>query len=84
MSKLKIGDKVWWRGGFGSDPRKVATVEEIEVTGGDKYGEQVDEVDWAEVYDRNVVVSFSDHNNWAYASQITQWLPYKVNTNTDR
>jgi hypothetical protein len=50
MSKLKVGDKVWWRGGFGSDPRKVATVEEIEITGGYKYGEQVDEVDWEEVY----------------------------------
>jgi len=74
MSKLKIGDKVWWRGGFGSDPRKVATIEEIEVTGGYKYGEQVDEVDWSEVYDRNVVVSFSDHNNWAYASQIKRYV----------
>lgn len=84
MSKLKIGDKVWWWGGFGSDARKVATVEEIEITGGYKYGDQVDEVDWAEVYDRNVVVSFSDYSNWAYASQITQWLPYKVNTTTDR
>ena len=84
MSKLKIGDKVWWRGGFGSDPRKVATVEEIEVTGGYKYGEQVDEVDWAEVYGRNVVVSFSDHPNWAYGEQIMQWLPYKTNTSTDR
>lgn len=84
MSKLKVGDKVWWRGGFGKDPAKVATIEEIEITGGYKYGDQVDEVDWSEVYDRNVVVSFSDHPNWAYASQITQWLPYKVNTNTDR
>ena len=84
MSKLKVGDKVWWWGGFGSDPRKVATVEEIEITGGHKYGEQVDEVDWSEVYGRNVVVSFSDYSNWAYASQITQWLPYKVNTTTDR
>ena len=74
MSKLKIGDKVWWRGGFGFDAPKVATVEEIEVTGGYKYGEQVDEVDWAEVYDRNVVVSFSDHNNWAYASQIKRYI----------
>lgn len=74
MSKLKIGDKVWWRGGFGSDPRKVATVEEIEVTGGYKYGEHVDEVDWDEVYDRNVVVSFSDYSNWAYASQIKRYL----------
>ena len=62
----------------------VKLFEEIEITGGYKYGEQVDEVDWSEVYDRNVVVSFSDHPNWAYASQITQWLPYKVNTNTDR
>ena len=84
MSKLKIGDKVWWWGGFGSDPVKVATVEDIEVTGGHKYGVEVDEVDWSEVYDRNVVVSFSDYSNWAYASQITQWLPYKVNTTTDR
>ena len=70
MSKLKIGDKVWWKGGFGSDPVKIATIEEIEITGGHKYGEQVDEVDWAEVYDRNVVVGFSDYSNWAYASQI--------------
>ena len=69
-STLKIGDKVWWRGGFGSDSRKVATVEDIEITGGYKYGEQVDEVDWDEVYGRNVVVGFSDNNHWAYGEQI--------------
>lgn len=74
MAKLKIGDKVWWRGGFGSEPRKLATVEEIEITGGYKYGDQVDEVDWDEVYDRNVVVSFSDNNHWAYASQIKRYV----------
>ena len=67
---LKIGDKVWWRGGFGSEPAKLATVEEIEITGGYKYGEQVDEVSWGKVYDRNVVVSFSDYDCWVYASQI--------------
>ena len=70
MSTLKIGDKVWWKGGFGGGPVKMATIEEIEITGGHKYGEMVDEVDWDEVYDRNVVVSFSDHDHWAYASQI--------------
>lgn len=70
MSTLKIGDKVWWKGGFGGDPAKIATIEEIEITGGYKYGEMVDEVDWDEVYDRNVVVSFSDNDHWAYASQI--------------
>ena len=70
MSTLKIGDKVWWRGGLRGDPVKIATIEDIEISGGHKYGDQVDEVDWDEVYDRNVVVSFSDYANWAYASQI--------------
>lgn len=74
MGKLRIGDKVWWRGGFGSEPAKLATIEEIEITGGYKYGEHVDEVDWSEVYDRNVVVSFSDNNHWAYAEQIKRYV----------
>ena len=70
---LKIGDKVWWRGGFGSEPAKLATVEEIEITNGYKYGDQVDEVSWKQVYDRNVVVTFSDNDHWAYASQIKKY-----------
>ena len=87
MSKLKIGDKVWWRGGFGSDPRKVATVTGIEITRGYKYGDSVEEVDWAEVYGRNVTVDIDtdeDEAYWAYGEQIMQWLPYKTNTTTDR
>lgn len=87
MSKLKVGDKVWWRGGFGSDPAKVVTVSGIEITGGYKYGDAVDEVDWNRVYGRNVTVDIDTDEGdgyWAYGSQITQWLPYKVNTNTDR
>ena len=70
---LKIGDKVWWRGGFGSEPAKLATIEEIEITNGYKYGDQVNEVSWSKVYDRNVVVSFEDYPNWAYASQIKKY-----------
>jgi len=70
---LKIGDKVWWRSDFGSGPKKLATIEMIEITEGYKYGDQVDEVSWSEVYDRNVVVSFSDYDYWAYASQIKQY-----------
>ena len=69
---LKIGDKVWWRGGFGTEPRKLATVEEIEITNGDKYGTEVDEVKWALVYDRNVVVSL-DSDHWAYAYQLKKY-----------
>lgn len=74
MSKvLKIGDKVWWRGGFGSEPAKLAVVEGIEITGGHKYGEPVDEVPWSEVYDRNVTVDL-DSDHWAYAEQISRYL----------
>ena len=69
MSTLKIGDKVWWRGGFGGDPVKIATVESIEITRGGKYGDAVDEVPWSEVYDRNVTVDL-DNDHWAYAEQI--------------
>jgi hypothetical protein len=74
MSKvLKIGDKVWWRGGFGSEPRKIAVVEGIEITGGYKYGDPVDEVAWSEVYDRNVTVDL-ENGYWAYAEQISRCL----------
>ncbi len=71
MSKLKIGDKVTWRGGFGVDVPKHATVEGIEITRGGKYGDPVNEVKWNQVYDRNVVVTL-DNGHWAYASQISK------------
>jgi hypothetical protein len=75
MSKdtLKIGDTVLWRGGFGSEPAKLAVVEGIEITNGDKYGFPVNEVPWSEVYDRNVTVDL-DNNHWAYAEQISRCL----------
>jgi hypothetical protein len=69
MAKLKVGDTVLWRGGFGSDAPKKAIVEGIEITNGGKYGDPVDEVDWTKVYDRNVTVDLNN-GHWAYASQI--------------
>ncbi len=71
MSTLKIGDKVTWRGSFGSASPKTATVEHIEITNGGKYGDPVDEVNWSKVYDRNLVVTL-DNGHWAYASQISR------------
>ena len=68
---LKIGDKVWWRGGFGSEPPKIAVAQGIEITNGDKYGFPVDNVSWSKVYDRNVTVDL-DNNHWAYAEQISR------------
>lgn len=32
MSKLKVGDQVMWRGGFGRDAPQVATIAGMEVT----------------------------------------------------
>jgi len=76
--KLKVGDKVWWKGGYGSEPRRLATVAGIEITGGYKYGESVDEVDWSEVYDRNVTVDIDADDDegyyWAYAEQISRYV----------
>ena len=66
---LKIGDTVLWRGGFGSETAKLAVVEGIEITGGYKYGDSVEEVPWSEVYDRNVTVDL-ENGHWAYAEQI--------------
>ena len=72
MSKLKVGDTVLWRGGFGMDPLKKAVVEGIEITNGGKYGDPVDEVDWSKVTGRNVTVDL-DNGHWAYASQIKRY-----------
>ena len=69
MSTLKIGDEVIWRGSWGKDAPQLAKVEEIEITKGGKYGNPVDEVEWSEVYERNLVVTL-DNGHWAYASQI--------------
>jgi len=70
MAILKIGDKVNWRGCFGIDETKEAIVESIQITNGGKYGDEVNEVEWAKVYDRNVVVSLNN-GHWVYASQIS-------------
>ncbi len=69
MSLLKVGDTVLWRGGFGTEPFRKATVEGIEITNGGKYGDPVDEVEWSKVRDRNVTVDL-DNGHWAYAYQI--------------
>jgi len=72
MAKLKVGDAVLWRGGFGSEPAKTAKVEGIEVCkSGEKYGKPVDSVDWATVKNGNITVDL-DNGHWAYGRQISQ------------
>ena len=66
---LKIGDKVMWRGGFGTEAPKEAVVESIEICEeGGKYGEPVDEVSWAK---KNRIVVDLDNGHWARGSQIS-------------
>ena len=72
MSYLKKGDQVWWRGGFGQQSKKLATVLNIEVTNGEKYGDEVDEVLWSEVKDRYITVDL-DNEHWAYGEQISRY-----------
>ena len=68
---LKVGDKVSWRGSFGSaDPVEV-TVTSLEVTDypRDKHGKDVDGVTWDLVKENRVTFGLSS-GNWAYADQI--------------
>lgn len=70
MSALRVGDTVNWRNAWGTAPPAPAKVTDIEVTGGFAEGGQgVAEIDWSEVYGRNVVVTL-DNGSWAYGGQI--------------
>jgi hypothetical protein len=70
MSKaLNIGDKVMWRGGFGSEAPKEAIVESIELCkSGDKYGMSVSSVDWSK---KDRIVVDLNNGHWARGYQIS-------------
>lgn len=69
QNKLKVGDEVFWRNSWGREFPKKAIVETITLHNSN---EEVDEIDWSEVIDRNVIVYFSDNTYWAWAYQIEQ------------
>jgi hypothetical protein len=74
MSKLKIGDKVIWRGAWGTEPPKEAIVESIQLCAvGSKYGKTVQSVDWKTVRggNRGIIVDL-DNGHWAYGTQLTE------------
>ena len=74
MSRLKIGDKVMWRGGFGVEQPKEAIIEGIELCGvGSKYGKTVQSVDWETIRggNRSVTVNL-DNGHWAYGNQLEE------------
>ena len=68
---LKIGDTVLWRGGFGNhnaQPAKVLSIERC--LPGEKYGDDVPVIAWAEVPSRAVVDL--DNGHWAYGDQLSR------------
>ena len=71
MKMLKVGDSVYWSGCFGTEAFKTATVTAIEVTEEprEKYGVEVDEVEWNVVAANCAVVTLSN-GHWAYGEQI--------------
>jgi len=71
MEKLKVGDKVLWRGCFGAESPKVATVQRMELCAypRSKYGKEVNEVDWQDIFDNRVIFDL-DNGCWAYSEQI--------------
>ena len=68
---IKVGDKVMWRGCFGTDPAREATITSLEITDipRTKYGDEVDEVSWEDVRSNRVLFGF-DNGHWAYSDQI--------------
>lgn len=67
---LKVGDKVLWRGSWGTEAPVEATIKGIDanVPYGDKYGRAVLEVPWSQV--RTSVVVCLTNGKWAYGEQI--------------
>ena len=69
MANLKIGDKVMWRGAFGTEPSKEAVVTGIELCkSGEKYGESRSSVDWK---DKDRIVVDLDNGHWAKGHQLS-------------
>lgn len=70
MLDLKLGDKVIWKGSWGRDEAKVATVTRIEIVkkGQKEDGVLVAQVPWGIVQD--FVVVGLDNGHWAYGYQI--------------
>ena len=69
--KIKVGDIVTYRGGFGSHAPKRVVVTEMELTEvpRSKYGEDVDEVTLDDVK-AGLVVFGLDDGHWCYSDQI--------------
>jgi len=75
MAKIKVGDTVLWRGGFGCDapkPAKIVAMDKSEHAHDKNGGYSVAEADWNEV---NYLTVTLDNNHWAYGTQLFPMCP---------
>jgi hypothetical protein len=70
---LKVGDKVRWRGAWGRDAEQIATVKSITQTehAREKYGWQVDELEWSQRDYMVVTLDTPEGSRWAYGYQVS-------------
>ncbi len=68
---IRVGDRVVWRGAWGTEEPKIATIEGLVVTDepGGKYGESAEEVDM-NLFNENRVIFDLDSGHWAYSYQV--------------
>lgn len=71
IRKLVIGDTVLWRGSWGRDNPKFATIESIDINCVKGYGIATNSVGWDKMVDKTVVVSLTN-GKWAYGHQISK------------
>jgi hypothetical protein len=72
MARLKVGDKVIWRGAWGTESSKEAIVESMELCAvGSKYGKDVQSVAWETIEKGNrSIIATLDNGHWAYGYQL--------------
>ena len=75
--KIKVGDKVMWKGSWGADHPASVVVTRIEIDCESGHGQEVDDLDWkalptSDGVDGRSVVLELDNGHWAYSFQITQ------------
>jgi hypothetical protein len=71
--KLKIGDKVMWRGAWNTEPPKEATIESMSLCPkGSKFGRDIKSADWNTVKGngRGQILVNLDNGHWAYGYQL--------------
>lgn len=74
---LKVGQKVMWRGSWGTEPAKLVKVTALErVKAGQKEGgKEVKKVTWDRLKDNGATVIASlDNGHWCYGHQLDEYV----------